>query len=45
MDVDSKIRKQFFTKKYFILAIGKEVEIFDCQIKIVDEKKVFKTKS
>ena len=45
MNVDLKIKNQFFTKKSFILAIGKELQILHCQITIVDEKIVFKLKS
>ena len=44
MDVDLK-KGAIFYKKSFILAIGKELDKFDCQITIVDEKIVFKMKS
>ena len=41
----AKMSIDFLQKKYLILAIGKELEIFDCQITIVDKKIVFKMKS
>ena len=43
--VDLKIKEQFLQKKSFIIAIGIELDKFDCQITIADENKVFTMKS